>query len=105
MFDFLQVALKSLQNAAASQEDGRRHKGEEDEISKENAPPVLGPASVVSQAANWSTELKAPDMDVTRPTNKTGSASVSVSQMGMEAGMCMHVRESRASVHDRKCQV
>jgi hypothetical protein len=99
MFDFRQVALKSLQNAIASQEDGRRRKGGEDEISKENAPPM------VSQAANWSTELKAPDMDVTRPTNKTGSASVSVSQRGMEAGMCMHVRESRASVHARKCQV
>jgi hypothetical protein len=105
MFDFLQVALKSVQNAAASQEDGRRRKGEEDEISKENAPPILGPASVVSQAANWSTELKVPDMDVTRRTNKRGSAIVRGSQRGMEAGMYMHVRESRASVHARKCQV
>ena len=99
MFDFLQVALRSLQNAVASQEDGRWRKGGEGEISKENAPPMLGPASMVSQAAKGSTELKTPDMDVTRPTNKTGSASVSGSHRGMESGMCMHVRVSRASVH------
>jgi len=104
MFDFLQVALKSLQNAAASQEDGGQRKVGEDEISKENAPPILGPESMVSQAAKGSTEFKAPEMHVTRPTNKTGSASVSGSQKGIEAGSCIHVRVSRASDHAHKCQ-